>query len=196
VLGGTFDPVHWGHLALAEAARECAALDRVLLVPAAQPPHRPLAAASAEERLEMCRLAAGESASLDVSDLEVRRRGPSYTVDTLRELAQSHPHDQLFLVLGWDAARDIGSWRQPDEILALASLVIVPRPGLTEPGPADLIRAGLDPSRVVVCERRTPDVRATEVRRLAAAGRPLDGLVPRAVERYLRQRRLYRSERA
>ena len=193
LLGGTFDPIHFGHLALAEAAIECAGLDRVLLVPSAQPPHRPSARASAEDRLAMCRLAAEGDPRLEVSEIEIRRAGPSYTLDTLAEVRQERPGDELFLVLGWDAARELASWHRPREVLALSRPVIVNRPGLERPGEADLRRAGLDPARVIVCPQRTPDARATEVRRLAAAGSELESMVPEAVARYIRKRRLYRS---
>src|SRR5205807_6072650 len=107
--GGTFDPIHLGHVAMAEAAADCAGLDRVLLRPASVPPHREAAAAPAEDRLAMTRIAVAGHPRLDVSDLELRRAGPSYTVDTLRTLGRKRPGDELYLVLGWDAARDIRS---------------------------------------------------------------------------------------
>lgn len=191
VVGGTFDPIHLGHVAMAEAAADCLELDRVLLIPANLPPHRGHAPAPVEDRLAMCRLAVAGHPRLEVSDIEVRRGGRSYTVDTLRELSRELPGARLFLVLGWDAARDILSWRDPEEVIRLARLVIVPRPGLPAPTRELLLAAGIDPETASVCHLPTPDVRATEVRRALSDGRSLAGLVDRSVEMYLRQRDLY-----
>ena len=191
VVGGTFDPVHVGHIAMAEAAAGCAGLDRVLLIPSASPPHRGPARAGAEDRLEMCRLAATGHPLLEVSGLEVARPGPSYTVDTLSNLRRRRPTDELFLILGWDAARELQSWHRPDRVLELAGLVIVPRPGLTDPSRQDLVRAGLNPDRVVVCSVRTPAVDATEIRERVGSGQSLDGLVDPAVADHIAARGLY-----
>jgi nicotinate-nucleotide adenylyltransferase len=193
LLGGTFDPVHNGHLALADAAIECARLDRVLLIPSSQPPHRPPARAGVEDRLAMCRLAAEGHPGLEVSDVEVRRPGPSYTLDTLEQLHRERPRDELFLILGWDAARELASWHRPTDVLGLAQPVIVNRPGLEHPEDGDLRAAGLDPARTVVCSQQTPDARATEVRALAAKGAELGRMVPPAVADYIRKRGLYRT---
>jgi nicotinate-nucleotide adenylyltransferase len=195
VVGGTFDPIHLGHLAMAEAAADCARLDQVLLLPSAVPPHRGAAIADAADRLEMSRLAARDHPRVLVSDLELRRPGPSYTVDTLEALARSRPDDELFLVLGWDAARDLGSWREPRRVLELARPVVVTRPGWTRPSPADLAAAGIDPGRAVLCDAHTPDIEATEIRQRLEGGRQLDGLLDPAVERYIRTRNLYLSPR-
>lgn len=192
VVGGTFDPIHVGHLAVARAALECVPLDLVLLVPAALPPHRGAAEAPAADRLEMARLAAAGEPRLEVSDLELRRGGASYTVDTLEELRRIRPGDSLYLVLGWDAAREIRSWRRPERVLALATLVVVSRPHLPAPGEADLRAAGLDPERTVLCDARTPEVAATAIRDRVAAGEPLDGLVEPAVAAYIAGHGLYR----
>lgn len=193
VVGGTFDPLHLGHLAMAEAAQRCACLDRVLLVPAADPPHRGDAVAPARDRLEMAQLAARARPWLEVSDIELRRGGPSYTVDTLRQLAGELPGASLYLVLGWDAAKDLPAWRQPDEVLRLARLIIVPRPGYPDPAPEDLRRLGIDPGRTTLCWARTPNAEATRIRKLAAEGASLAGLVDPEVEAYLRDHRLYAS---
>jgi nicotinate-nucleotide adenylyltransferase len=191
VVGGTFDPIHLGHVAMAEAGAECAGLDRVLIVPAGEPPHRGAATAAAADRLAMCRIAAAGHPRLEVSDVELRRPGPSYTADTLRALAAEHPDAELHLLLGWDAAREIASWRSPDEVMRLARLVIVSRPGYPPPTEADLRAAGIDPATAILCDARTPDVESTDVRRLAEQGGSLAGLVHPGVEAYLRQHRLY-----
>lgn len=186
VFGGTFDPIHLGHLAAARAARECARLDKVLFVPSATPPHRGPAVADPEQRLEMTRLAIDDEKGFEVSDLEVRRDGVSYTVDTLRELRGLHPDDELFLILGGDAARLLSSWREPDEVRRLASLVIVTRPGSEAPsgGASD-----------IVCERPTPDVSASALRRRLAHGQPVTDMVPSAVAEYVAGKGLYRDNR-
>ncbi len=192
MLGGTFDPIHSGHLAAAKAAMHCAQLDEVMFVPAAQPPHRPPADASAAERLEMCRLATAANARLVVSDVELNRDGPSYTVDTLAELGQLHTGDKLFLILGWDAARLFPTWRRPDEVRSLASIVVVGRPGSDAPSEADLGPAGLGGEGVTLCLEPTPDVSASDIRSRVAKGESITGKVPDAVERYIAQHGLYR----
>jgi nicotinate-nucleotide adenylyltransferase len=191
LLGGTFDPFHNGHLAAAEAAIGCARLDRVVFIPAAQPPHRPPAVASAEQRLEMCRQGIAGEPRFTASDIELKRGGPSYTVDTLGEVRRLWPEDGLFLILGWDAARLFPSWHRPDEVRELATIVVVARPGSEAPRKADLKGVGLERAKVMLCLRATPDVSASEIRRAVAAGEPIDGKVPAAVERYIASHRLY-----
>ncbi|TMB87124.1 MAG: nicotinate (nicotinamide) nucleotide adenylyltransferase [Chloroflexi bacterium] len=191
LLGGTFDPIHAGHLAAAKAALDCAELDRVMFIPAAQPPHRPRAIATADDRLEMCRLAIEGDTRFVVSDVELERGGPSYTVDTLAELRRSHPGDQLLLILGWDAARLFSTWRRPDEVRALATIVVVARPGSAAPRKADLEPAGLGGQGVILCLEPTPDVSASEIRRALASGESIAGKVPAAVERYIAAHHLY-----
>jgi len=191
LLGGTFDPIHAGHLAAAKAALDCAELDRVMFIPAAQPPHRPRAIATADDRLEMCRLAIEGDTRFVVSDVELVRGGPSYTVDTLAELRRSHPGDQLLLILGWDAARLFSTWRRPDEVRALATIVVVARPGSAAPRQADLEPAGLGGQGVILCLEPTPDVSASEIRRALASGESIAGKVPAAVERYIAAHHLY-----
>ena len=158
VLGGTFDPMHLGHLAAAEAAIDCADLDQVVFVPTGTPPHRPPAVASGDQRLEMCRLAAAGDPCFTVSDIELRRSGPSYTLDTLLALRGANPHAEMFLVLGWDAASQLRSWHRPDEVLALAPVIVVTRPGRAAPSVEDVKTAGLDPARVILWTRLTPSV--------------------------------------
>jgi nicotinate-nucleotide adenylyltransferase len=191
ILGGTFDPIHDGHVAVAHAALECAGLDKVLLVPAGHPPHRAPADAPAADRLAMCRLVAAADPRLEAWDAEVRRQGPSYTVDTLREFARRRPGDEAFLILGWDAAREIRSWREPDAVLRIARLVVIARPGLPAPDASALRSAGLDPDRVILCPEATPDIAATGIRERLADGADLDGLVPAPVAHYIAEHRLY-----
>jgi nicotinate-nucleotide adenylyltransferase len=126
-----------------------------------------------------------------VSDVELRRPGPSYTADTLRALGGELPDAELHLVLGWDAAREIRSWKEPDEVMRLARLVVVTRPGHPAPGDEDLIAAGIDPARASRCDVRTPDVESTDIRRLVRSGASLDGMLHPGVETYLRSHGLY-----
>jgi nicotinate-nucleotide adenylyltransferase len=191
IMGGTFDPIHLGHVAMAEAAADCAGLDRVLLIPASVPPHRAAATAAASDRLAMVRLAATGHPRLEVTDIELRRAGPSYTVDTLRALARERPGSELHLLLGWDAARDIGAWHAPEEVLRLARPVVVSRPGYPVPTERDLAAAGIEPTWAILCDVPTPEVDSTDVRRLVERGASLAGLVDPAVEAYLKRHRLY-----
>lgn len=195
VLGGTFDPIHLGHLAAAKAAIECAHLDRVLFVPSAQPPHRGAAQAPAEDRLAMSKLAINGDPFFEVSDVEVIRGGTSFTADTLDQLHNSRPDDELFLILGWDAARLFRTWHEPERVAARASIVIVGRPGMAPPTTHDLEAAGLDPERLILCLLPTPDISGSELRRAIAAGESVTGKVPSAVERYIAAHSVYGDNR-
>jgi nicotinate-nucleotide adenylyltransferase len=186
VLGGSFDPVHAGHLALALGARDRLRLDRVLLVVAAAHPLKPAGpAAPAEDRYAMVRLAVRGHGGLEASDLELRRPPPSYTVETLREVRASLPGEaEVLLLLGADALAEFPRWRETAAIRSLAAVVGCTRPGAPRPAGADLL-----------LEVPTPDVSSTEVRRRAAAGETLAGLVPPDVEAYIGERGLYGRRR-
>jgi nicotinate-nucleotide adenylyltransferase len=194
IFGGTFDPIHVGHLAVAKAAMECARLDRLLLIPSAEPPHRGAALAQARDRLAMAKLAVEGEPRFEVSDAEVTRGGRSYTVDTLAELRSTYPNDELFLILGWDAARLFRDWREPERVGELASLVIVDRPGLKVTG-SEMASLGLDPARVILCHHPTPDVSGSALRHDIAGGQPVAGQLSQAVERYIADHHLYRDNR-
>ena len=183
ILGGTFDPIHVGHLAAARQAIECGGLDRVVIIPTGVPPHRPRAVADAEDRLEMCRLAVGDDPRFEVSDIELRREGASYTVDTLRELHEMQPSDELYLILGWDAAKLLGTWHNPEEVRRLARIIVVTRPGSGVPVTTSEI----------LCERPTPDVSASRLRRALERGEDVAKFVPAAVAEYIATRGLYRG---
>jgi nicotinate-nucleotide adenylyltransferase len=191
LLGGTFDPIHAGHLAAAHVAVSCARLDRVLFVPAGQPPHRPPAVASAQERLEMCKLAIAGESRFEVSDIELRRSGPSYTVATLADLRSRAPGAGLFLILGWDAARLFPTWHRPEDVRALASILVIGRPGAGALSETDLQTAGLGGEGVTLCLEPTPDISASDIRRAVAAGESISDKVAAAVERYIAANRLY-----
>ena len=198
--GGSFDPVHLGHLVAAECCREQAALDRVIFVPAAVPPHKQgRTLAPAEHRLAMLRLATGGHDAFEVSSLELDRGGVSWTVDSLAALAAARPGAELRLVLGPDALADLPTWRDPERILALAEPLAVERESLDDvaaPGADRRLAAllGADRlARLVAGRVRMPAVgiRATAIRERVAAGRSIRYLVPRAVEAYVRTHGLY-----
>ena len=141
----------------------------------------------------MTRLAIEGDARFEASGIEVGRGGMSYTADTLSELHGNRPEDELFLILGWDAARLFSTWHEPERVSALASVVIVGRPGTKSPGPSEVAAAGLDPARVIKCFVQTPDVSASELRHALAVGQPVGGKVPPAVAHYIAEHHLYRD---
>ena len=198
ILGGTFDPIHLGHLDAASAARHALSLDRVLLLPSRTPPHRSTEPrASVFHRFAMAALAAAES-GLSVSDLEVRRDAPSYTALTLEALhREGFAPAQLFFITGSDAFADVATWYDYPRILQLANFVVVSRPGA--PRVSDLIPhhksriPDVDPTRPTVfsVEAETPDVSSTDIRRRVGAGESIDGLVPSSVAGHIRRHRLY-----
>ena len=201
VFGGSFDPVHVGHLIAAECCREQAGLDRVVFVPAAVPPHkRDRVLAAPEHRLEMLRLATGGHDAFAVSTIELARGGVSYTVDPLAALAAAHPGAELRLVLGPDALADLPTWREPARILELALPLAVERESLDDVAAlaADArlaVLLGRERLERVVAQRvRMPaiGIRATALRGAVAAGRSIRFLTPRAVERFIATHGLYR----
>ena len=207
VFGGTFDPVHMAHLRLAEEMRESLGLARVLLVPAARSPLKPESAASATQRLEMLERAVVGNPALQVLDLELSRPGPSYAVDTLRELAELHAGARLWFLLGSDAVRELERWREPETLFELASLAVAPRPGSAGAHPRELLPASLagpfrDGPQGLVHENGheirvipfTPlGISASDVRRRVARGGSIRYLVPDSVLDYIRKHRLYES---
>ncbi|MFM8291071.1 MAG: nicotinate-nucleotide adenylyltransferase [Planctomycetia bacterium] len=202
VFGGSFDPVHYGHLLLADCCLEQAGLDRVLFVPAAVQPHkRDRRLADGPHRVEMLRLATGGRPEFDVATLELDRGGVSYTVDTLAALRDAHPGDELCLLLGPDLLAGLPTWREPRRIADLATLVAVERETLDDlptaaaaAGLRDLLGAD---RLATILERRvrmpTIGIRASDLRAAVAAGTSIRYRTPRAVEAYIAAHGLYRS---
>lgn len=183
VFGGSFDPVHVAHLIVAEAAADALALDEVRFVPAhVQPLKRGRHGASGEARLAMLELAIAGNPRFVADDRELRRAAPSYTVETLQALRDERPGDRLFFLLGADAARTFRSWRAPETIARLATVVVLSRPGAAAP-PDPLISHCVDVPGV--------DVSATDVRERRRAGRSIRYLVPDPVRDYIADRGLY-----
>lgn len=192
VLGGTFDPVHIGHLVVAVHVRHALALDRVLFVVAREPWQKVgiRTIAPAEDRYALVEAALGEieDPRLEASRIEVDRPGPSYMADTLAELSRHDPEVQLFLIVGPEVAADLGTWERPEEVRRLATLAVVNRPGTTWfPPPA--------PWRSTVVEVPALDVSSTDLRSRAVRGLPLDVLVPPGALREIRRRGLYAGSR-
>lgn len=185
VLGGTFDPIHYGHLAIAEEARQRYALDAVLFIPAGEPPHKPRGQAPAACRLQMVELATAEHPAFFVSRMEVDRSGPSYTADTLRALHAAYPGATLFFIIGADSALEFFHWREPQTILALATVIAATRPGFPLEQPA---AKGIEAMPMPGL-----DISSTALRARARAGQSLRYLAPEPVAAYLAKHRLYQD---
>jgi nicotinate-nucleotide adenylyltransferase len=203
ILGGTFDPIHLGHLDAAAAAREAVELDEILFIPAHDPPHRPIdPRASAFHRFALVSLAIEGVDGYRVSDMELRRDGPSYTVTTLRALhADGWMPSQLYFVLGADAFAEIHTWYAFPDVLDCANFVVISRPGAPAVGrgPRPVRRSlgeggsgpGSTGTGVYHVEARTRDVSSTTIRARLAAGESIDDLVPTAVARHISAHQLY-----
>jgi nicotinate-nucleotide adenylyltransferase len=197
VLGGTFDPPHIGHLWLAALAADALGLNRVLFMPAAQPPHkRSSEVTSAAERLLLTRLAIVGDPTFALCPIEMERPGPSFTVDSVEELLRLYPGARLYLLMAADALSGIDTWREPERLLTLVEWAVAPRSGSRLPQPDEMRhRFGSAASRIHLLDGPVLDVSATEIRRRVAAGRTIRYLVPRAVEEVIIERRLYRPGR-
>jgi len=209
ILGGTFDPIHLGHLRAAEEVRERLGLHRILLVPAGRPPHKQAPAAAAKHRLAMVRAAAEPCPEFEASEIELRKEEASFSVETLEAIAAEHPAARLFFILGADAFAELDSWRQPRRLLALADLVVVSRPpaGLDAVRGSPFLRnlkevperpgdlAGETVSgRAAHLLRVTPmPISSTALRAALGQGRSVRFLLPHAVESYILFNRLYRE---
>jgi nicotinate-nucleotide adenylyltransferase len=188
IFGGTFDPVHVGHLVAAVNARHDLDLDRVVLMVANVPWQKVGArqVTPAEDRYAMVKAAVGGVPGVEASRLEIDRGGPSYTADTISQLAALHPGAELFVIVGWDVSAELATWERLHEVRDLASLVVVNRPG-TQP-PVGLLEEGWRLEEVSVPNL---DISSTDLRARASTGRPLDYLVPGPAVRVIRERGLY-----
>jgi nicotinate-nucleotide adenylyltransferase len=187
--GGTFDPVHLGHLRAAETVRESLGLDLVAFLPAAVPPHRGTPLSDAADRFAMARLATAAHARFAAWDLELRRPGPSYTVETVEALLSDRPADSFVLVVGADTWPEMSSWREPERLFGLVEVAVVDRPGYAPAGTAAPLPARRGITRV--CGPSLP-ISATEIRERARRGLSVRFLVPDPVADYIEERRLYR----
>ncbi len=193
LLGGTFDPPHYGHLLMADTARAQLRLDSVLFAPAGQPPHKPDRPISpVHHRLAMLQRAIADEPTFQLSTVDVDRPGPHYTVDTLTLLRQNYAQAWLYLIVGSDSLADLPGWRQPGRILQLAHLAVMPRPGSTDLRPADLKDRGLEAEpEVEWLAGPAVAISSTALRRRVSRGLPLRYLLPPAVADYIQQNELY-----
>ncbi len=193
VFGGTFDPVHYAHLLLAETCREELGLTELRFVPAGNPPHKPDAAITdGHTRADMLQLAVSGYPEFVVDRRELRRSGPSFTVDTLAEFSAEFPEAELYFILGADSLRDIPSWREPDRIAQLATIVAVNRPGLPLPTNQQVGEwVGRLADRVQVLQIPGTDLSATDLRQRVRDGKGLRFMTPKAVEAFIQQHAVY-----
>lgn len=218
LLGGSFNPMHNGHLAIARQTREALGLDQVLFIPTSQPPHKPSGSlAPAQDRYEMVRLAIASDPTLAISDIEIRRPGKSYSIDTIRLLQQEYgAQTQLFFLIGLDAFLDFPTWRDPQALLELCQFVVLSRPGLIfrslstvrliPPIPIPSL-ADLDAGRIarieaslgaqgLTCLKLPPcPISASDIRTRIRQGLPVVNLLPPSVESYILHHHLYQEDR-
>jgi len=189
LFGGTFNPVHFGHLLMAESACQQMRLDQVVFLPSAEPPHKPAPLTAGRHRLAMLRRAVRGNAAFAVSDWELRQNRRIYTVETLAHFHRQWPRDELFFILGSDSLRELPAWKRSDELWAAASFLSVERPGV----PWDSLPARLRRRARRVSAYALPFA-SHEIRRQVRQGRSVRYQVPDAVERYIRAHRLYRRK--
>jgi len=193
-MGGTFDPIHNGHLAIAGEVRSRLDLAAILFVPAGQPWLKIDSSLSpTEHRVQMVRLAIAGKPHFKLSTMEIERPGPTYTVDTMAELqAQRGPADALYFIMGWDNLAELPQWKEPSRLISLCQLVAVPRPGY--PCPDLKVLEPLIPGlsqRVILLDKPEIDISASEIRGRVAQGLSISHLIPEPVERYIKQQKLY-----
>ena len=195
IMGGTFDPIHYGHLLAAEFARAAAGLNRVIFVPSGNPPHKSYGGmAAAEDRFEMARLAIESNPCFEISRLEIDREGPSYTADTLEFFSALYPGAGLFFITGLDAALDIPNWHEPLKILSLCRILVIARTGYIRDKISmsdDLIRDSL-----LILDTELIDISATDIRNKARSGCGIRYMTPDAVCDYIKMKNLYSAAEA
>jgi nicotinate-nucleotide adenylyltransferase len=192
ILGGAFNPPHIGHLVCAQEAVLELELERLLFVPTGQAPHREIEQdPGPEARLEMCELAVDDDERFEISRAEIEREGPSYTVETLRALRDEAPDDELFLLLGGDQASALPQWHEPEEVLRLATVAVVPRSGFHREAIAVKVASLKGAALVRFLDMPRIDVSSSLVRRRVAVGKPIRYLVPDKVAGYIEENGLY-----
>ncbi|MDD2511025.1 MAG: nicotinate-nucleotide adenylyltransferase [Syntrophomonas sp.] len=198
ILGGTFDPIHYGHLIAAEYACHNYKLNKVLLIPAASPPHKELGQVlSAAHRYQMVEMAIKSNPRLEVSPVEVERRGLSYTVDTLAYFQGKYPEVEFFFIVGADSLFFMHSWKEPERLAELCRFIVVTRPGYkiqrSEPALSRLPDIIWD--RMLQMEIPGLDISSSDIRQRVAAGKPIKYLLPPEVEEYIFKQGLYRGDK-
>ncbi len=186
ILGGTFDPPHNGHIAIAETAIRKLKLEEVIFVPAKLPPHKSSEKISSrQDRLAMLRLAVGGKERIEISEIEFDRRGPSYTVDTLAELQKQNPDDEFYFLIGADNISEMESWHQPEKILEMVKVVAAGRPGFSAAGKFAAMIESFDMTPV--------NISSTIIREKVRSDQSISGLLPAAVEEYILKQKLYKT---
>jgi nicotinate-nucleotide adenylyltransferase len=194
LLGGTFNPPHIAHLVCAQEAWAQLELDRVLLVPAFEPPHKEVESdPGVEHRVELCRRAVGADPRFGVSRVEADIPGRSYTVDTLKRLHETHPGDELIFIVGGDMAYSLPTWHEPEAVLTLAELGVAEREGVLRSDITERLAGLAGADRIRFFDMPRLDISSSLIRRCVAAGRPIHFLVPQAVEEYIATAGLYRD---
>jgi nicotinate-nucleotide adenylyltransferase len=193
LFGGTFDPIHLGHLILAEQCREACGLDRVWFVVAGAPPHKRGNRTSFSHRLEMVRIAIAGHHGFEASDLEARRPGPHYSIDTVTAVHSQRPDDDLYFLIGADSLADLPTWRDPAGIARLATIVVVNRPGIEEVVPTTVVDLGPGSHTLQFVTIPPIGIASKDLRLRLAEGRTIRYMVPRAVEMYIEAQELYRE---
>ena len=196
ILGGTFDPIHLGHLHIAEAVFAQIALEQIVFIPAFVPPHKlGQDYAPAKHRYAMTELAVQSFPQFSVSDMELRRSGVSYTIDTLRELHKLYPEKKLYFIIGADSVAQLHTWNSIEEMLQLATFVAAGRPGYEGVMDEVVRHLGKEAAEHILL-LHTPeyDISSTEIRTRIRSGQSLAGLVPREVEAYIKEHELYKKQ--
>jgi nicotinate-nucleotide adenylyltransferase len=197
VLGGTFDPIHIGHLVVADEVTARLGLAEVLFVPAGQPWLKAkIRISAAKHRVQMVRLAIAGKPYFKLSTMEIERAGPTYTVDTIKKLREKlGTDDELFFILGWENLEDLPRWHQPELLISMCRLVAVPRIGCPVPDLSSLeeVIPGLS-QRVILLDKPEIDISASVIRERVSQGLSIEHLVPEAVEKYIKQHKLYRTQ--
>lgn len=194
LMGGSFDPIHLGHIAIAGEARDALQLSHVLFLPSGRPPHKAHLGASPAQRLEMTRLAVESLPWAQASDVEVCRQGTIYTVDTLQILSSQHPEAAFYYIIGADTLLDLPNWRNTQKVCTLCRFICLHRPGVAD----EAIGMALEDLRsrygaqVHLVPASGPDISSTEIRRRVARGQSTEGLLPGAVRAYIDRENLYR----
>ena len=189
ILGGTFDPVHLGHLVLAEQVMEKLKLDRVIFIPSASPPHKTeRKLSSAHDRFRMTKLALEGNPKFSISDMELKREGLSYTVDTLKTLKKAYRNSEIYFLTGSDMLDEIRTWRDPEQIYKLAKMVIAIRPGFD-----DFDCNNHFAKKSIIVPITGMDISSTRIREMVQKGESIRYLVPLKVEEYIKKKKLYRK---
>jgi nicotinate-nucleotide adenylyltransferase len=187
ILGGTFDPPHNGHIAIAKAALSECELQKVLFIPAKYPPHKPVDKVTPErDRVQMLELAIKDYSEFEMSDIELKREGPSYTIDTLQEIKKLYSGVEIIFIIGADNILEIESWYRPDEILQAATVVAFNRPGFDLRGKYE--------SKIKMLKMSPVDISSSEIRDKIRANESIKDLVPAAVREYIEKNSLYKNQ--